>query len=214
MTEQESLQLITNMIYRAKNSYHDSGVGPILWGTVITLCSLLTFVEIHFHLRFVFDIWMLTVFALVPQFVLIWRDKKRKKARRYEDGMMDAVWTVFGMSIFLLVFINANIVNKLNPVFQHYIQSVGSRPAFNYSSFTTSFFLLLYGIPSIITGTCTSLKSMQIGGIICWVCCIVSVYTRIEFDMLLSAIAATSAWLIPGIILYRHNQRRKKGQDV
>lgn len=214
MTEQESLQLITNMIYRAKNSYHDSGVGPILWGTVITLCSLLTFVEIHFQVNVGFDIWLLTLFALVPQFVLIWRDKKRKKARRYEDDMMDAVWTVFGMSIFLLIFINANIVDKLNPVFMHYIETKGSRPAFNYSSFSTSFFLLLYGIPTIITGTCTRLKAMQIGGYVCWICCIISVYTKLEFDMVLTAIAATSAWLIPGIILYRSNQSRKKGQDV
>ena len=32
MTEQESLSLISEMINKAKTSYHDSGIGPILWG--------------------------------------------------------------------------------------------------------------------------------------------------------------------------------------
>ena len=48
LTEKESLELISQMINKAKNSYHDSGIGPILWGSVIALCSLVTFFQIRF----------------------------------------------------------------------------------------------------------------------------------------------------------------------
>lgn len=201
MTSEESLRLIGQMIHRAKNSYHDSGIGPILWGSVITICSIVTWAQLHYRFSLPFDIWLLTMIAVIPQIFIVMKEKKAVKARRHDDEVMDAVWMCFGISVFLLVFINANAVNKLNPVFEKYIEVTGGKPDFTYGSFITSFFLLLYGIPTIITGSCRKLKAMLWGGVICWICCIASVYTRGETDMLLTAIAAISAWLIPGIIL-------------
>ncbi len=201
MTGEESLRLIGEMIQKARNSYHDSGLGPILWGIVITVCSLVTWCQIHFEFRLPFDIWLLTLVAIIPQIIIVKKEKKERKARRYDETMMDYVWTCFGISIGLLIFININIIYKLNPVFEKYIEVTGSAPEFNYSSFMTSFFLLLYGIPTIITGGCQNLKPMLWGGVLCWVCCIVSVFTKAETDMLLVASSATCAWLIPGIIL-------------
>jgi hypothetical protein len=207
MSEQESLQLISQMINKAKNSYHDSGTGPILWGSVITFCSLVTFLRIKFDFDLPFDIWLLTLIAIIPQVFIVNKEKKKNKARAYDETMMDYVWICFGISIFLLIFINANILYKLNPVFQTYIDVKGVKPDFNYSSFSASFFLMLYGIPTIVTGGCRNFRPMVYGGILCWGCCIVSVYTKADIDMLLTAIAAMGAWLVPGIIL---NNRYKK----
>jgi uncharacterized membrane protein len=201
MTEQESLQLISQMINKAKNSYLDSGVGPILWGTVITVCSLVTFFEIKYQFDLQFSIWLLTLIAIVPQIFIAVKQNRTSKVKSYDRKIIDYVWICFGISIFLLIFINANIFYQLKPVFQSYIDVKGTRPQFNYSSFTSSFFLLLYGIPTIITGACNNMRPMFYGGIVCWICCIISVYTKIEWDMLLTAVAATSAWLIPGIII-------------
>ena len=208
MTEQESLQLISQMINKAKDNYHESGIGPILWGSVITTCSLVTFFRIKYNFDLPFDIWLLTLIAIVPQIFIVAKEKRMNKVRAYDDKMMDYTWTCFGISIFLLIFINASIIQALNPVFQTYIDVKGARPDFNYSSFSTSFFLLLYGIPTIITGGTRNFKPMLYGGILCWVCCIISVYTKTDWDMLLTAIAAIGAWLVPGIILWRRNKKR------
>ena len=201
MTEQESLQLISQMINKAKNSYLDSGIGPILWGAVISVCSLVTFFQIKYQFDLPFNIWYLTLVALIPQFFIASKGNRLNKVKGYDDKMIDYVWICFGISIFLLIIINATIVKELNPVFQTYIDVKGSRPEYNYSSFTSSFFLLLYGIPTIITGSCRNMRPMFYGGILCWVCCVISIYTKIEWDMLLTAIAAAAAWLIPGIIV-------------
>lgn len=201
LTEQESLLLIQQMINKAKNSYHDTGIGPILWGSVISFCSLVTFFQIKYQFSLPFDIWLLTLIAIVPQVFIAIKEGRTSKVKGYNDTVMDMVWISFGIAIFLLIFINANIVKALNPVFQTYIDIKGTKPEFNYSSFSTSFFLLLYGIPTIITGTCRNMRPMLYGGIICWICCIISVYTKIEWDMLLTATAAIAAWLIPGIII-------------
>ncbi|MFT3682995.1 MAG: hypothetical protein QM791_22235 [Ferruginibacter sp.] len=209
MTEKESLDLITQMIGKAKGSYHDSGAGPILWGSVITICSLVTFFQMKYDFNQPFDIWLLTIIAIIPQIYIAVKERKKNKVRPYDETLMDYVWITFGVSIFLLVFINNSILNKLRPVFQTYIEQTGTRPEFNYSSFIASFFLLLYGIPTIITGGCRHYKPMLYGGILCWVCCIISVYTKSDIDMLLTAIAAIGAWLIPGIILWNRNKKRK-----
>ncbi|HMO61330.1 MAG TPA: hypothetical protein PKC39_00755 [Ferruginibacter sp.] len=213
LSEKESLALISQMIQKAKNSYHDSGTGPILWGTVITICSLVTYAQITYGFKLPFDIWLLTLVAIVPQIFIVSREKKRSKVRPYDQTVMDYVWLCFGISIFLLVFINNNICSKLAPVFKTYIEVKGTRPEFNYSSFSTSFFLLLYGIPTIITGGCRKLRPMLYGGILCWICCIISVYTKSDVDMLLTAIAATAAWLVPGLII-RHRNKKRAAADV
>ncbi|GAB2828809.1 hypothetical protein [Ferruginibacter profundus] len=201
LSEQESLRLIQQMIHKAKNSYHDTGIGPILWGSVISLCSLVTFFQIKYQFGLPFDIWLLTLIAIVPQVFIAVKEGRTSKVKGYDDRIMDTVWICFGISIFLLIFINANIVRELNPVFQTYIDVKGTKPQFNYSSFSTSFFLLLYGIPTIITGACRNMRPMFYGGIICWICCIISVFTKTDWDMILTAVAAMSAWLIPGIII-------------
>ena len=43
LSGEESLQLITRMINKARNDYHETGVSALLWGSVITVFSLLTF---------------------------------------------------------------------------------------------------------------------------------------------------------------------------
>jgi hypothetical protein len=189
------------MINQAKNSYHDTGIGPILWGTVISVCSIVTFFQIKYQFSLPFDIWWLTLIAIVPQVLIAIKENKASKVQRHDDKMMDTVWICFGVSIFLLIFINANIVDKLNPVFKAYIDIKGTKPEYNFSSFSTSLFLLLYGIPTIVTGASRNVKPMLWGGIMCWICCVISVYTTIEWDMILTAISAVAAWLIPGIII-------------
>ena len=209
MTEQESLQLIQQMINKAKNSYHEKGIGTMLWGSVITICSLVTFLRLEYDFRLPFDIWWLTLIAIIPQLFISAKEKKERKIRSYNDDAMDYVWLCFGISIFLLIHINSNVLLKLNPVFSDYRNLGGKAEDFNYFSYTSSMMLLLYGMPTIITGAIMKFKPMLWGGILCWVCCVITVYSNVKIDYLLTALSATCAWLIPGIILWR---RYKKGK--
>jgi hypothetical protein len=51
LSERESLALITMMINKAKDSYHDTGIVTMMWGVVITICSFEKFAEIYFNYR-------------------------------------------------------------------------------------------------------------------------------------------------------------------
>jgi len=211
LTEKESLDLIAMMISKAKDSYHDTGIGAIMWGSVIAVCALVKLAELQFDFRLPFDIYLLTLVALVPQIFITIREKKKRKVKTYDDIYMDYLWLAFGISIFLLIFIVNNIYKVLEPVSVEYAQLAGHAAAFKFSEFIAPLFLLLYGIPTFVTGAACKFKPMLWGGLLCWSCCLVTIYTTIKIDYLLIAFSAILAWLIPGIIMESDYRKAKKG---
>jgi uncharacterized protein with PQ loop repeat len=213
LSQQESLRIITQMINKAKNSFHDTGIGPMLWGAVIVFCSLVTYARIHFGFKLPFDIWLLTLVAILPQIIITYREKKMRRARSYDDAAIDYIWLCFGISIFLVSHINAVFINQLADIFKTYQAATGKWPDFGLWNYSSSLMLLLYGFPTVITGAIMKFKPMLWGGIACWICCITSVYTSMKVDMLLTAFSAAVMWLIPGIILWRM-YKQNKAKDV
>lgn len=181
LTEQESFKIITEMIEKARNSSTGNGIGPLVWGILITFCSLETYAQIEFNFDLSFDVWWLALIALLPQIFYAWRNKKQRNFRSHDEVVLNYVWVTFAICMFLL---------------SHYASQF---PTNHYISLA----MILYGVPTFITGAIKKFTPMLVGGIICWVCSIISCHTSIKISMLLSAVSAISAWLIPGIILRR-----------
>lgn len=212
LTEQESLELIATMINKAKDSYHDTGIGAIMWGAVIAICSIVRLSEIHFSYRLPFDIYLLTLIAVIPQIFITIQEKKERKVKSYDDSYMDYIWLGFGICIFLLIFIINSIFNSWEPVAATYHQLTGQDSPFVFREFIASLFLLLYGLPTFITGAACKFKPMLWGGIFCWICCLAGIYTTIKIDLLLTAASAIVAWLVPGILMEREYRVFKREQ--
>lgn len=206
LTEQESLNLISSMLAQAKDSYRDTGTSAILWGCVISIASLVKVAEIHFDFRLPVDIYWLTLVAVIPQIYITLREKKNRRAKTYDEKYMDYIWLAFGICIFLLSMIINGVFRVWEPVAIDYRILTGDQSPFRFSEFVAPLFLLLYGLPTFITGAACKFRPMLIGGIICWVFCVVTIYTNLEIDLLLTALAAIIAWLIPGIIMNRQNR--------
>ncbi len=213
LTHEESLHLINSMINKAKETYHNTGIGAMLWGTVIATCSLVKLSELHFGYRLPFDIFLLTLFAVIPQVFISVREKRNKKFKSYDDIFMDYIWLGFGICIFLLIHVNNAVFVSLKPVAVEYAQLAGHPSAFRYNEFINPLFLILYGLPTFITGAACKFKPMLWGGILCWVCSVIAVYTTVKIDLLLTAISAIAAWLIPGIIMEKEYRLAKKQQQ-
>jgi ABC-type phosphate transport system permease subunit len=119
------------------------------------------------------------------------KEKRQRKFESLEGESISYVWTAFGVAIFIVSFYN-------------------SRYGSNESS---TLFMVLYGIPTFITGGMMKFKPMIFGGLVCWLFSIISVYTPVNVDLLLMAGCGLFAWLIPGIVLWRRYQKRKLEQD-
>jgi len=209
MTEQESLLLIQQMINRAKNDFVDTGIGPILWGAVITCCSLVQAAQIHFDFSLPFDIWLLALVAIVPQIYISVKEKRARKAKGWNDDIMSYVWLCFGVGVFVVNFINVVMARELNPAILHYRELTGAAIPLSWT-FGTCYLLFVYGFPTIITGAARKFHLMTAGGILCWVLAIVAAFTPTKVDFLLIAVAATCAWLLPGLILEKKYRQQKK----
>jgi uncharacterized protein with PQ loop repeat len=212
LTGQESLNLITAMINKAKDSYHDTGIGAMMWGSVIAIASLVKLSEIHFNYKLPFDIYLLTLAAIIPQVFITIKERKERKVKSYDDKYMDYIWMGFGISIFLLIHITNNVFSTWGPVAAEYKNITGNTSSFRFFEFVSPLFLMLYGMPTFVTGAACKFKPMLYGGLFCWICSVITVYTSIKIDLLLTALSAIVAWLIPGILMEREYRIYKKEQ--
>ena len=102
---------------------------------------------------------------------------------------MTGIWISFGIAIFLTSY----YTNVFKP------------------EGNACLFLILYGIPTFATGYTYGFKPMIIGGIVCWVCAIISMYTSQRIDFSLFFISAFFAWFLPGLILRKDYLKKNVG---
>lgn len=95
LTSEESLKLINRMIYEAKGYFYESGIGALVWGFSILLCSLLTYALDVKMISFPFAPFYLLVPVFFVQSWIQIRENKKKKARTSTDEAIDYVWTGF-----------------------------------------------------------------------------------------------------------------------
>lgn len=210
LTEKESLDLITQMINKAKDACHDTGIAAIMWGALIAVCSLVRLSELHFNYRLPFDIYLLTIVAVIPQVYFSIREKKMRKVRTYDEGFMDSLWLAFGICIGLMIFITSVMYRSWGPVAGEYRELTGNAAAFRLYEYNAPLFLLLYGMPTFVTGLSMKFRPMLVGGILCWVCCIITVFVTIKIDLILLAVSSIFAWFVPGIIMEKDYQKAKR----
>ncbi len=209
LTEEESLRLITEMIHTAKNSFRESGTDAILWGTAVGIAGLLSFAQRFWGFSIGFDIWLIVLAAFIPQIIISMRENRKRKAVSHRDAYMDAIWLVFGLSIFMLTF----YLNSISSVTENMLRAEGKELLVrNLSTGVTqpyipgplsaySLLLLLYAMPTLATGIADKFKPMIIGGILCYVFFIISCFTPTTYDLLLNGLAGIANWLIPGLII-------------
>lgn len=188
LTSEESLALIARMINKAKRDYRETGVSALLWGSVITICSLVTFLNHQLKWDWLNYIWFLTFFAVIPQVIISIQESKKRKHKAYDDDLMGGIWISFGITMFMLSWYGSQYqVPKEN-----------------------SLFLIIYGIPTFATGYACRFRPMILGGLACWVLAILSTFSPFPYTMLYTAAAAQLAWFIPGIILRRRYVKAKR----
>lgn len=211
MTEQESLQLITEMIQKAKAShFHEKGTSAILWGSVIGFCGLFSYFRLEFDFSTGgFDIWLLALIALIPQIFIAVKENKQRLVKTDMELAMNAVWLVYGISIFALLFYCNTVPRVSENLFaneqkQLMIKSLDTGEVNLWKPFIfsqSSLLMLLYAIPTLVTGIARKFKPMVVGGVLCYVFFVASCFTIAKYDMLMNGLSGIICWLIPGIIL-------------
>ena len=219
MTEQESLRLITDMIQKARGGrFHEGGDAPILWGSVVGIAGLMSFLDRFFVWNIPFDWWLLTLFALVPQFFLARAQSKKKRVKSHEERALDTVWVVFGISIFCIVIygnlipytVTENLSKAGIELLKKDIATGNIEPFTIFAPSFASLMMVIYSFPTLVTGIVLKFRPMFIGALLCYAFFVLSLFTNSMYDQLLSGIAGIVNWLIPGLILRSRYKSRNK----
>jgi hypothetical protein len=219
ISEQESLQLIHEMIGKAKSHFHESGTSSILWGSVIGTCGLVSFAEQQWNFSIGFDIWILTLVAIIPGVIFNIRESKRRVVKTHARLATNIVWNVFAISIVCLV-VYGNVVPGVyaDSLKAEHLEIIsrdtltGATEAYRVGAISiSSIFLIIYAFPTLATGLITRFKPMTIGAVLCYGFFVISLFTAFKYDMLLSGLAGICNWLIPGLIL---NSRYRKAKSA
>ena len=181
MSEKESLQLITSMINKAKNRVTETGTLYLLWGWLILICCLVQFIALHFfNNENAYYVWFSTWLLLIYQIFYLGKKRKSRKVRTYTGEINAFVWLVFFICLMLTVFIGIQ--------FKRY-------------EMIDPLLLVLYGMPTFLSGIILKFKPLVIGGISCWLLAVVSVFLPTEYQLLCIAGAVIFAWIVPGYLL-------------
>lgn len=192
ITGHESLALINEMISKAKNEITDSGIGWLLWGGMIFLASLTTYIVLEFDLDVSpFIGWNIFGLIAIPLMVYdLIRQKRQLKTRTYVDELLHLFGIGFTICIFLII-LSINI-------------SVSANEGFGY-------FLMVYGFLMLIQGGAIRFRPLFVGAIINWAGCLAIFFNKeFKYDMLITAVAVFIGYIIPGLMLRNKYSKRVK----
>lgn len=189
MTEKDSMELITSMINKAKNNFTERGLLYLIWGWVILICCLISFAGTYFlHNEKLQWIWLSVYLVLAFQAVYIRKNRKKDRTRTYTGEINGYVWLVFLISLILMVHIC---------IFSRQYQLIDP------------LLLVLYGVPTFLTGMLIKFRPLWIGAICCWLLAAVSPFVPAEFVELLIGVAVIAAWITPGYLLSKRFRKER-----
>lgn len=183
-TPEQSLELIGQMINKAKNKFGENGHLYLLWGWAILACSLAQFILAYYvKWEHHYMVWFLTWLVFIYQMIYLTRQKKREKVKTYTDDIIKIVWITFVVLMFLFGFLFGKLMGE------------------EYYKFFNPGILALYGMPTVLSGAILKFRPLVIGGIVCWILSIISTYIPFQYQLLLLSAAVIAAWIIPGYLM-------------
>lgn len=189
LSKEKSLEIIQQMIQKAKTNFTDDGYGWLLWGTMIIAASLATFFLIETGSRNIFMAW--NIFGGIAIVLLSYEfiKPKRQGAKSYISEMLRYVDIGFMVCLFIIIF-SMNVAVSPNAGF--------------------GFLLMLYGFLMLIQAGATKFKPLLVGAIVSWLGAIaIFLNPEFKYDMLITAAAVFTGYIIPGLILRAQFKKEK-----
>jgi hypothetical protein len=194
LSPQANLQLIESMINRARDKFNENGHLYLLWGWAVFICSIGHFLLLNvFHYEKHYLIWVSMWLVAIYQMIYLARRKKKEKVKTYTEEIMNYVWLAFVITMILTGLILARVDGA------------------EYYRLINPLFLMLYGIPTFLSGIILKFRQLIVGGICCWVLAIVSTFIPYDYQLLLLSVAMLVAWIIPGYSLQSKYKKSNYG---
>lgn len=191
--EKRSMQLIHEMLQVSKRKFQSDGILMIVWGWIMTIHYLLSFVlgnsnltnQLRHGIKYVITGLIFIGFAYTLFYIL----KQRKKVQTYIGVSLRYVWVAMFFSLVLVNVIQFRVLNEINFELQHPI------------------FMVIIAFATVVTGGILRYKLIVFGGVAFALLALISSHLPLNNQLLLESIAWLIAFVIPGHILYSKRNR-------
>ncbi len=182
LTEQQSLQIIQEMIATSKNNLKDNSFFFLLWGWLVLVASLSHFTLIQLSYENAFLPWPILMFSGgIISGIAGYRLGKRSNVISHVDKMIMYLWWGFLVVMMIILFMAG--FNKMSWDVTHPL------------------IIALYGLGTFVSGGALKFKPLIIGGIAAWIISTVAFFVTPEYVQLLIALSIIIAYLVPGYLL-------------
>lgn len=184
--EQKNLDLITEMINRAKGNVQSEYVFFLIWGWIVALASFLHYILIKFtnfeHPEWA---WLLIFLGVILSGWYGFKIGKRKHVKTYTDRIYGNIWLVFLINYFIVLFFMKDINYNVAPII-----------------------LLLAGGSTYLSGIAIKFKPLIYGGIVLWVSAAICYVVPREVQPLVEGVSVLIGYLVPGYMLKYKNRNK------
>ena len=190
LSPQENLQLIQTMINKTKDSVADDSFYFLLWGWLVFFCCITEFIlKVYLQYPQHYFVWWLMPVGGVISGIYGSRQSKKQRVKSFVDEALSYLWIALAMAFIALIFINA-------------LGQASWQSAFTY-------YILLYGIGTFVSGKLLRFPPLIIGGLINFVLAGVSVKFSYDYQLLIGSVAILISYIIPGHLLRIRHQQQK-----
>lgn len=182
MTPSQSLQLIQEMVQQARQSVQKSNFHFLAWGVLFALAGVVDHLLIQRGLEAHWLVWpIMGVVGGVLSGVHGARQGRRQQVTTLMDRVQMWLWGSYTVTMVLIIV--AAVAGGLDP---------------------NPYVLLLTGLPTFVTGALIRFRPLMVGGMLFWVIGLVSLFALREYSSLVFAFAIVVGYIVPGILLKRH----------
>jgi hypothetical protein len=182
LSKDESLALISNMIYQAKRNVAQGGSFYfLLWGWVVMLANIGHYLmEKYEWYDAPYIVWVLTIPAGIVSMIYGARKAKRAGVRSHLDRLYGLIWLSVFIGVLIILFFMAEVNYNVNAII-----------------------LTLAGIGTFISGSALRFRPLVLGGVALWVSSIIAFNLPVIDQYLVGAVGILAGYLVPGYLLKR-----------
>ena len=182
LTPAQSLDVINQMVAQAKRSFQRSNFFFLLWGVLLAVAGIAD----HYLRANGFQtngaVWgIASAIGGVVSAVYGYRQGKKQGVSTLMDRVQAAIWGTFAITMVLIII--GTVSQQINP---------------------NPYILLLTGLPTFATGALIRFRPLMFGGVVFWAFGILSFFFLHEYSSLVFAAAIVFGYLIPGLLLRKH----------
>lgn len=181
-TEQQSLQVIQEMIENTKAKFRDNGFFYLLWGWLVLIASLSQFTLMNIGFEYAWLPWpVMMMGGGIASGIAGYRLGKESKVKTFFDTAILSLWLAFTITLFIIL-----------------IAAGAGRISWNMANVLI---IALYGLATYISGSMMKFKPLIFGGIFSWMVAVVGLFLPPVYSLPLVSVSIIVAYLIPGYML-------------